>query len=238
MRLIVPDLSPTEWLTLALVVITAYYAWQNRRMANEMRTARAVAVLPKVVPSIKIAAPDIAWIRVSNVGPGPALEVNASITLEPGGWKVEWLAHVVAPAETHDFIPKRPGPGSTDIIRLTALTEEFSHVRLQGSCRDGLGGAHRIDERIEIREWWRKLQAANHLRDRDELHELRVEVEKLRKAMERVADNLKRWFDVEHPDDWAIDFRWKQRVDRLPGFLRAPAWRLIRLMHPDPDVWR
>lgn len=218
-----PNLSPTEWLTLALVFITGFYAWQNRRMANEMKAARAVTILPKLVPSIKVVAPDVAWLRVSNAGPGPALDVDVSISLEPGDWEILWRAHIVAAAEAHDFAPKHRGAEDGGIVRLTALTQEFTHVRLLGRCRDALGGVHQIDERIEIREWWRVLQEANHIVDKDELHELRVEAEKLRKATEKMAGTLQRWHDAEWPDQWTTDFRWRQRVDRMPARLRSPA---------------
>jgi hypothetical protein len=40
-------LQPLEWLTLALVVVTAYYAWQTWRMVAGMRRARGTQVLPR-----------------------------------------------------------------------------------------------------------------------------------------------------------------------------------------------
>lgn len=231
-----PELTPTEWLTVVLVIITAFYAWQNVRMVKEMRAARGVSVLPRLVPSLKVVAPDVAWMRVTNAGLGPALDVRVALTLEPAGWTIDWRAHVVAPAETHDFIPTRPALAVVETVRLTALTQEFSHIRLRGECRDALGEKHKVDERIEIREWWKLLQDAHHLVDRDEVREIRQELELLRKATEKTAGSVERWRSSEWPDAWAIAHRWKRRVERLPSRIQPPVRRVVDRFHPDP--WR
>jgi hypothetical protein len=59
--------------------------------------------------------------------------------------------------------PIRPGAATPDIIKLTQLTNEFTHLRLTGRHRDALGQPIAVDERVEIREWWRAIQAAHHL---------------------------------------------------------------------------
>ena len=61
-------------LTFALVGITGYYAWQNHLMVAEMKAARSIGLLPKLVPSMTYVSPDVSFPRVSNFGPGPALD--------------------------------------------------------------------------------------------------------------------------------------------------------------------
>ena len=39
----------TELLTAALVLVTTYYAWQSHAMVREMRRARGVSIIPKMM---------------------------------------------------------------------------------------------------------------------------------------------------------------------------------------------
>src|SRR5467141_3361899 len=79
--------NATELLTLGLVAITAYYAWQTRRMVGEMRKAREMQVSPRLVltlgPRVPGAGSSGDYLYVENVGPGIALEVDIEIALEP-----------------------------------------------------------------------------------------------------------------------------------------------------------
>jgi uncharacterized membrane protein YfcA len=97
-RLFLGLMTPSEILavlTAVLVLVTAYYAWQTRRTVIEMKRARATAVLPRVAVKVHTLAGGIGWIRVVNVGPGPALDLDATLTFQPDGWDTRWRAHVL-----------------------------------------------------------------------------------------------------------------------------------------------
>jgi len=76
-------MSATEVLTGVLVLVTAYYAWQNQRMVGEMRRSRELSVLPKLAVDLRLQGPTFAQVQVLNVGPGPALAVDLRIAFEP-----------------------------------------------------------------------------------------------------------------------------------------------------------
>ena len=105
-----------EALTSVLVGITAFYAWQNYRMANEMRAAREVAVLPKLALHLGMVGPAHGFVYLSNVGPGAALDIDIGITFVPHEGSADsqvehrWSATVMAPGETHHFFPQRRHP--------------------------------------------------------------------------------------------------------------------------------
>jgi hypothetical protein len=71
---------PTAGLTAALVIITGYYAWQNRRMAEAMHRQNELSTRPVVVASIAEVPSDRAWpggrLTIRNIGVGPALFVR------------------------------------------------------------------------------------------------------------------------------------------------------------------
>jgi hypothetical protein len=174
-------------LTAALVLVTGYYAYQNRRMVGEMRQARSTSVLPRLALSIRPLGGGIGFLRLSNVGPGPALHVRATITLEPDGFDIQWDAHVVAPGEFHEFIPQPPGEKDVSLASLDRLVERFTHAALSATYEDALGDRHETNERIEAREWWRGLRDSHELLSHDYGKEAVSELEKIRKALERVA---------------------------------------------------
>jgi hypothetical protein len=98
--------------------------------------------------------------------------------------------------------PIRPGAATPDIIKLTQLTNEFTHLRLTGRHRDALGQPIAVDERVEIREWWRAIQAAHHLAPPDYARDTAQELEKLRRLFEglvREATRVRRV--MEHEDE-------------------------------------
>jgi hypothetical protein len=94
---------------------------------------------------------------VTNVGPGTALDVDARISFIPGGSETAWHDHFFAPLESQDFFPRRPGTPNEVIHRRDELAALYRHIRLVATIRDALGDAHRLDERVEIRDWWRAL---------------------------------------------------------------------------------
>jgi hypothetical protein len=69
---------------LALVGVTAWYAWQTREMAKEMQRARMLSLMPKLVLDVRMVAPGFGLIIVRNVGAGPALDADLTLTLEEG----------------------------------------------------------------------------------------------------------------------------------------------------------
>jgi hypothetical protein len=72
-------LDAIETLTALLVLITAFYAWQNRRMAVEMRRSREALIRPKLAVDIHMIAPMYGVARVTNVGQGPAQDIDVKL---------------------------------------------------------------------------------------------------------------------------------------------------------------
>ena len=148
------------------MAITGFYAYQNYRMANEMRAAREVSVLPKLSLHLGMVAPTLGFIYLSNVGPGAALDIDISVVFVPRRGASEptvtrrWSATVMAPGETHHFFPERrtetQAAGEGETLRIEALVETYAEVRLDGSYRDALGKAHAADDTLgDLSEWWR-----------------------------------------------------------------------------------
>ncbi len=79
-------------LTLLLVIITGYYAWQTKKTVKEMELARRY----QFIPSLKI-RPTGDSIKIENIGLGPAKNIRGKIKLEPNGEEIEVVYPLLYP---------------------------------------------------------------------------------------------------------------------------------------------
>lgn len=193
-RLLFGLFTPNEVLaalTLALVLITGYYAWQTRQTVREMKRARGVAVLPRLAISMKALGAGTGWPQIANVGPGPAIDVSAYITYQPSGPTIPWRAHVVAPNEAHELFPPDPDKQGERVYHIDNLTKHYTHIHLRATYEDALGGAHTTDDRVEIREWWQVLQDANERLPHDPAQEVVKQLEKIDRHLDKLASEAR-----------------------------------------------
>jgi hypothetical protein len=158
-------MSATEVLTAVLVLVTGFYAWQNRRMAQEMAAARRVAVMPKLALEWTMVSPVLGFPTVKNVGPGPALDVDISVHFEPLSEQNDedvrrWTASVIVPGEEKQFLPT--GGEGGGMMDTEALARTYSRIRLRGSYRDALGEAQIADDVLADIAEWRQISKEAH----------------------------------------------------------------------------
>jgi hypothetical protein len=173
-----------------LVLVTAYYAWQTREMAKEMRSARLLSLLPKLVLDVKMIGPTFGDVVVRNVGPGAAIDADLTLTFE-GSEAAEreerqWLAHVIAPGEDHEFLP------GNEIRSMDDLVAKHPRIALEGKIRDAFGQTHVVDERIDVAEFWGHLENANERWVESADRKVVRELEKIRKELEAIQRHLRR----------------------------------------------
>lgn len=81
------------FLTLGLVVITGYYAWQNRQMVGEMRLAREASARPHLALCFEPLGPMNVIVGLVNLGPGAALSIDLTIVFRCSPVTVPALRH-------------------------------------------------------------------------------------------------------------------------------------------------
>jgi hypothetical protein len=152
-----------EWLTAALVAITAYYAWRTQQMVREMRHARELSVRPILAIELRFIAPNFADLAITNAGAGPAVDVDVELVAEPTATSEHerdarrWRTSVLAPGGSHEFAPPA-GLNMEDFAR------EFACVRVQGTLRDALGEQREVEAEIaDLADTWKRMGAANQL---------------------------------------------------------------------------
>ena len=154
----------TALLTAALILVTTYYAVQNRRMVKEMARTRELSILPKLALEFHRLGPTAMTVAVVNVGPGAALAIDVRMIYEPsdeGGHDEErrWWQNVLASGERRDFMP----PGELN-GNLNTLTATYRAIRLVGTMKDAAGKTHVIDEAFAELSEWREVLGGAHQR--------------------------------------------------------------------------
>jgi hypothetical protein len=99
--------ASTALLTAVLILVTIYYAFQNRAMVKEMKHARDAALLPKLALDFHRLAPTAMTAAIKNVGPGAAVDIDVRLVWDAigGGPAPErrWRRSILSPGEQTDF---------------------------------------------------------------------------------------------------------------------------------------
>ncbi|HVE45961.1 MAG TPA: hypothetical protein VNA57_04345 [Acidimicrobiales bacterium] len=177
-------------LVVVLAATTVYYAIQNKRMADEMRSAREFTVHPRIALDLPFLGPFYVLVRVVNVGLGPAFDVRLRLVFEatPASGRPtterEWRTPLLAPGHHQDFDVS--GPGGVPVT-FTDLPKEFSRIRLIGTMSDGLGNSSSIDETMsDLADWVQRINSAEALLPIDHL-------EKAADSLEEIKRTVKSW---------------------------------------------
>jgi hypothetical protein len=144
-------------LTMALVLITLYYAWQTRQTVREMREARHAQVRPHLVPFFRYNEPGvgIGAIYIVNLGQGSALDIDATMSLEPDGIVTRWRAAILRSGRRRVWSPTAHGGRKKTLHPVLAAGKSArTVVHIAGRCRDVLGIWHDFEERVPLRDDW------------------------------------------------------------------------------------
>lgn len=123
---------------------------EMRASREESRLTRHLSVLPKLAINLETITGMFVGLKLTNVGQGPALEVELVIAFEPedGGLAPRdervWRTKVLARDEWVRFVPPRGEQG--DPLEVPALGYAYSEITVKGRMRDALGQEHEIDE--------------------------------------------------------------------------------------------
>lgn len=149
--------ASTALLTLALVLVTIFYAVQNRRMVGEMAKTRALTILPRLGVEFHHIGPAVMEIAITNVGPGTALNVDIELTFDPADATAppntrRYRQNIILSGEQLLFAPPGDLNGNLD-----TLPQTYRSIRLSGSMTDASGKTHRVDETYDDLSEWRSL---------------------------------------------------------------------------------
>ena len=130
--------------TVVLVIVTGYYAWQNHQMVGEMRQARIDSVRPHLVASLEFIGTRHFAVRVSNVGQGPALDADLTLTFAslpdgPGDDRRRYRPAVVQQGEHFTFLVPDVEGQRGRMMDATEVSMAFDRIEFRAMVTDGNG---------------------------------------------------------------------------------------------------
>jgi hypothetical protein len=154
-------MDPLELLTLVLILVTGFYAWQTRRTVVEMKRSREAQMLPKLALELQPKYGAIATLDITDVGPGPAIDLDLELSFEPAPGSdappqvKKWRAPALVHGQRQNFMPTAPialEEGAEKKMRpvvLAQLGQAYESVTLRGTMKDALGNRHDVHEGID-----------------------------------------------------------------------------------------
>jgi hypothetical protein len=133
-----------------LVIVTTWYAWQTRRMAAEMESARAAQLRPHLALDVHKEQGAV-FLRIVNAGVGPAMSIDVLLTSEPGTLvRIPFRTPVLAPRAGQVFVlHEGTGPTVADLKQLVK-THGVKRVNLTGVFVDALGVVHEANDTLDL----------------------------------------------------------------------------------------
>lgn len=184
-----PTLDPSEWLALALVLVTIFYAWRTNSMVEEMRTTRKQALMPKLALGVDALGPTYFLHVLRNAGPGPALDVRVELIFEDTGGNVidrrAWRSPLFVSGERREFLAPKDAAGRD--IHPSGL----GRVRVVGTAKDALGDKINVAESFDDPAGWQDvLFAADELWQDEPLDIIAKALKDTAKHLGSVAETL------------------------------------------------
>jgi len=173
--------------TIVLVGINAYYAWQARQTTSEMEKARKAEFMPYIKPTLIFLGPMYLVLRLTNNGKGPALNIRTEITFLPSKEIRPWKQRIMSPNERiHILLPQG------DIKR---VCETSAEIRLEGTYTDIFDQLFEMNEIIDTKEFIEKSKQLKPILERDVprlIDNIKEELSKIKDAIERIEITLRR----------------------------------------------
>ena len=176
-------------LTAALVVTTIAYAYFTAKMVTEMRESRELSIRPRIALEVQMLSPTIGMVALRSLGPGTAVDVAVLLSFTPPGETRAWRSPVFVPGQQAIF--ETPPPVEGDLgHNMEALKKHGVTVVAKGSMSDLNGREYRIDETLSAADWWSVVSESQQLFLTDVRAETNRELEKLRRAVEKIGKRL------------------------------------------------
>lgn len=176
-------------LALALILLTAYYAWQTRQTVNEMRLARGASILPALTLSFYHPGAGFTFIVLSNHGPGPALDIDVTFAYGENGPRVRWMSPLLAQGQDERFLEPN------NAHQMDELIEKHGFIHLSGHCLDAIGKRHEVSRQIDLSEYWILRKASVNVLQTNYEKKIAEEVEKIRGTLTSLTNEVANFLD-------------------------------------------
>lgn len=181
----------TRYASLILALITGVYAYLTWRMAREMRIAREGQIDANVVASPVPMGPLYVQVVMQNAGPGPAFDVEISLSLEPplDTPAKTWRHPVLMVNQKEKFLPP-----TREIQALRDLAESHDYLVVDIRWNNLFGKEHSTSNRHNLASLVEGWYEAGHLIPpadfESQMDDISKTLKKLRGDVDKIARSL------------------------------------------------
>lgn len=170
-------------LNLILVIITGIYAYLTRRMVLEMKTARENQIDSNLIATPVFADHIYAEVQLVNAGPGTALDIELSISLDPPLQTVvkTWHHPAFLVGQKENFLLPMANHSRRDSLR--ELAEKHNSVMVNVKWKNTLGHSKSFAESYNLNELVQGWYNAGRLFPPDDLPK---QLEETNKALDNI----------------------------------------------------
>jgi|GEM_PF-4782491 len=128
--------------TVVLVIVTGVYAYLTWGMVRETRRARKQEVSPVMNLDVEPFSAGAVAPKIENIGNGPAIDVDGTVKLHPGGEEHEIQSKNIPSGDFTGSVAPQIGEDSH---------EEYESLVVEGSYRDVLGDRGTFEEEYDLK---------------------------------------------------------------------------------------
>jgi hypothetical protein len=177
--------------TIILVGITVWYAWETRRIVKNMERDREELHRPLLTFQLISWQPRLLKLRIQNVGSGVAVQVEGEIKsiLKDGAASIPWSYPLLAGGNFEEFgFPMPPGASHNDAFGLDSIKDKIVEVRAQFKYKSTNGKSYELNTSIHIQKITEDWLASKMLVTQD--HPDRI-MPRIAKTLEKIEEKLK-----------------------------------------------
>lgn len=173
--------------TIVLVIVTAWYATENRRMVKRMDQEREELSRPVLTFQIIPWQPQLLKLRIQNVGNGPALQIKGTIesVRRSGSVNIPWSYPILAASKYEEFgFPTPSGASNEERFRLDEIRSNVIEIRAKFRYSSASGSQYELNDSIQIQQLTDDWSASRMMATQD--HPERI-MPRIAKALEDLA---------------------------------------------------
>lgn len=139
--------------SVVLACLTAWYAWETRRIVKRMDKEREEMSRPILTLQIVPWQANALKLRIQNVGNGAAIGVEGAIETETksGVASVPWSYPLLGPDKYEEFgFPLPPGGSDNDRFSFNAIKEKVVEVRAKFTYKSVSGAKYQLQAEVPI----------------------------------------------------------------------------------------
>ena len=201
----------TTYSNLILVIITGIYAYLTWKMAREMKTARENQTDANLVAAPVSAHRIYAEVQLVNAGPGAALDVELSISLEPLLETVvkTWYHPAFLVGQKENFLLPMAHPSRLDSLR--ELANKHNSVIVNVKWKNIFGKSKYFSASYNLNDLAQGWYNAGHLIPPDDIP---TQMEKVTKSLDEIHDDIERISRSLNPPNYPKTLNTKSKVPR------------------------